>query len=198
MAKGAGTKAGGAKGGRANGKGAARGNGVGEAFDAPRSYAEGKSMGPIDPEDDGDDDFDQGGADGPRRLQAANDPGARGEGHNSRSYDGEALAQAIETIRAEEEAIKAKMDAASKACEAHRNTIKVTKKALVESGFPSEVLAVLLRKDKLQRKIERIDENLDDEQKDQFQSMEEALGDFLDSPLGQAAVNAEAGRVAAH
>lgn len=154
-----------------------------------------------------DDGFDQGGPDGPKRRarEAANDTvvlaiddKGKGEGHNSRVYDGEALKSAIEVIRAEEAAIDAKMDAAKKACEGHRATIKATKKGLVTSGFASEVLAVVLRKDKLQRRIETIDSELDDEQKDQFASMEEALGEYLDTELGRAAARAEASAHAPH
>ena len=78
------------------------------------------------------------------------------------------------------------MEAARKKCESARGAIKSAKKVLVESGYHAKELATLMRREKLKRKLDRIADNLDDEQVLHYRSLEKALGAFADTPLGAA------------
>lgn len=109
-------------------------------------------------------------------------------GHNSRTFEGKRLADMLDTIAAAQDRIKARMDEASESCQGDRQEIKESKKELVDSGYPSTELATLIRKHKLQRQIDNIDAKLDDEQKETFAAMVEALGQLGDTALGQAAI----------
>lgn len=129
------------------------------------------------------DDFDQGGADGPARLARE---GERGKGDNKR-FDGKALADMLETIAAAEARIQKRNEETSKKNQPDRDEIKQARADMVESGCPSIELAALIRKHKLQRKIASIDAKLDEDQKETFAEMVEALGGLADLPLGQAA-----------
>jgi hypothetical protein len=133
---------------------------------------------------DKDDDFDQGGADGPARLAREGERGGKGD---NKRFDGKALADMLETIAAAEARIRKRNEETSKKNQPDRDEIKQARADMVESGCPSIELAALIRKHKLQRKIDTIDEKLDNEQKETFAEMVEALGGLADLPLGEAA-----------
>jgi formate dehydrogenase maturation protein FdhE len=130
-----------------------------------------------------DDDFDQGGPDGPARLERE---GERGKGDNKR-FDGKALADMLETIAAAEARIQKRNEETSKKNQPDRDEIKQARADMVESGCPSIELAALIRKHKLQRKLDSVDAKLDPDQKETFAEMVEALGGLADMPLGEAA-----------
>lgn len=131
-------------------------------------------------------DFDQGGADGA--------PKQRGKGDNSKRFDGALINEALLDIEALELRMAKRLEEASKKNQPDREKIKAIRKDLVESGIPSKELATLIRKAKLERRLENIDEKLDDDQKETFAGLVEALGSFADSPLGQAALKRAEGR----
>ena len=115
-----------------------------------------------------------------------------GEGHNSKHFDpnGPELSDFLELVAEEEAAIEQIMEAARKKAEGPRGAIKSAKKVLVESGYHAKELATLMRREKLKRKIEHVADNLDDEQILHYRSLERALGEFADTPLGAAAMAA--------
>lgn len=126
------------------------------------------------------DDFDQGGADGAAKQ--------RGKGDNSKKFDGALINEALEDIAALELRMAKRLEEANKKNQPDRDKIKQIKDELVESGIPSRELGTLIRKRKLEEKLENIDQKLDDDQKETFASLVEALGSFADSPLGKAAL----------
>ena len=128
----------------------------------------------------GGDDFDQGGADGA--------PKQRGKGDNSKKFDGALINEALEDIAALELRMAKRLEEANKKNQPDRDKIKQIKDELVESGIPSRELGTLIRKRKLEEKLENIDQKLDDDQKETFANLVEALGAFADSPLGKAAL----------
>lgn len=136
---------------------------------------------------DGDGDFDQGGPDGPAKQ--------RGKGDNSSKIDGALLLEALQDMDAIEHRMAKRLEEAKKKNEPDRKKLREIRKDLVESGIPSAELGALVRKHKLEAKLENIDATLNDDQKETFASMVKALGKFADSPLGQAAIKrAEANR----
>ena len=127
-----------------------------------------------------DDDFDQGGPAGAAKQ--------RGMGDNAKKFDGDELLEYLETIAAAEARIKKRADEASKKSQPDRESISAARKDMVASGYPSTELATIERRYKLQRKLDGIDEKLDDEQKETFAQMVDALGELGDTPLGKAAI----------
>lgn len=130
---------------------------------------------------------------GAKQKAPANDDDAGetkggGKGHNSKKFDGELLKEALEDIAALELKMQKRVEAANKQNEPDRQKIKQIKDDLVDSGIPARELGVLLRKVKLERKLANVDDQLDDEGKEVFANLVEALGPFKDTPLGQAAV----------
>lgn len=128
-----------------------------------------------------DDDFDQGGPAGASKQRG-------GIGDNAKKFDGDELQEYLETIAAAEARIKKRADEASKKSQPDRESIAAARKDMVASGYPSTELATIERRYKLQRKLEGIDEKLDDEQKETFAQMVNALGELGDTPLGKAAI----------
>lgn len=125
------------------------------------------------------------------RGKAANDDAPERvveKDHNEKTFDGAALAEMLTTIAAAEARIKKRQEDASKRSEPDRKTIKDAKKELVDSGYPSRELALVIKKHKLEHTLENIDEQLDDDGKDTFAGMVEALGSYADTPLGRAAL----------
>lgn len=113
-----------------------------------------------------------------------------GEGHNSKAFtpDGPELRDFIDLVADEELAIANIMDAARKKCEGPRGAIKAAKKVLVESGYEAQVLTTLMRKERMKRKLEHVADKLNEDQIIPYRAMERALGDYADTPLGQAAL----------
>ncbi len=128
----------------------------------------------------------------PRKRGGADDDAGDGRkignDHNVKKFDGEVLAKYLETCMASEDRQAKRLADAQKKNTADRKLIKDATKELTESGYEAKPLAALRRKAKLLYKAETIDATLDDEQKEVFQSMDEALGPFADTPLGRAAM----------
>lgn len=118
------------------------------------------------------------------------DVGEEGEGHNSKNFtpDGDELQSFRDLLIEEWGNIKAIMDAARLKCQGSRTAIKAAKKLLVESGYHAKELDTLMRKFRLEDKLDHVADNLDDDQKPHYDSLLKALGEFGDTPLGQAAL----------
>ena len=123
-----------------------------------------------------------------RADQDGDDDRKAGKGHNTKRFEGEVLSKYLETVHAAEDRIAKRMAEASKKCQADRKLVASATKELVESGYSSKPLATLRRKVKLEYKAATIDSTLDDEAKEEFQSMADALGPFADTELGRAAL----------
>lgn len=129
-----------------------------------------KKRGGVEPDDDGDD----------RKI---------GKDHNEKKFEGDVLAKYLETIQAANARMAERMQVASKKNQGDRKLIKEATKELVDSGYPSKELAKIRQKAKLEHQIETIDATLDDDQKETFAQMVEALGEFADTPLGRSATD---------
>lgn len=79
------------------------------------------------------------------------------------------------------------MQNAKAQCAPHRENIDAIKKEANEAGFPRKEFNTLVRKERLELKLERVAENLDGEQGERYEDMLHALGQLGDTPLGQAA-----------
>jgi hypothetical protein len=141
-------------------------------------------------------DFDQGGPDGPSRLkreaEANGSAGEAGMGHN-RTYDGEYIRGAIEQIMSINAEIDGEKAALAKKLQPKRKHVAKIIKGMVESGMGTREVQTLLKKAKLERRLENVTAELDDDQKAEFQRILEAMGDFGDTPLGAAAIAAADG-----
>lgn len=116
-----------------------------------------------------------------------------GEGHNSAFVpSGKSLADFKQVVMDEELEIKAIMDAARLKCEGPRAAIKNAKKLMIEDGYHAQELNTLIRGWKLEYKLDHLADNLDADQREHFNSLDKALGDFLDTDLGRAAQVREA------
>jgi uncharacterized protein (UPF0335 family) len=78
------------------------------------------------------------------------------------------------------------MENAKAACSPLREDIDEIRKEANEAGFARKELNTLIRKERLERKLERVAENLDEEQKERYEDMLHALGALADLPLGEA------------
>lgn len=114
----------------------------------------------------------------------------------SNGYDGKKLLDFVNRVEECQGEIDGIMLNAQDACAPHRDDIAAIKKEAAESGFSKTEFATILRKRRLEKKVETIDAKLDDEQKEVFDLMmhalDVALGVLSDTPLGQAATAAAA------
>ena len=81
------------------------------------------------------------------------------------------------------------MEKAKKDCQPHRDDIKEIKNDASDEGLAKKPFNALLRRRKLLRKAEAVEDALNEQQKDDFIHMAHALGDLADTPLGQAAMS---------
>lgn len=86
------------------------------------------------------------------------------------------------------------MDAAKAECAPLREDIGNIKKEANEAGFSRKEFNALVRKDRLEKQIEAIPSQLDEEQKERYDDMLLALGELKDLPLGQAAAEKHPGK----
>jgi hypothetical protein len=99
--------------------------------------------------------------------------------------DGEKLRSLLDRIAEVQSEIDGVMGKAVLACEPHRQDMKEIKKEANEAGFTAIEFNTLIRKERLERKLEKIAENLDDDQKERFEDMLSALGVLSELPLGK-------------
>lgn len=79
------------------------------------------------------------------------------------------------------------MKNAKMACSPLREDMAQIKKEANEAGFTAKEFNTLIRKARLEHKIEHIADEMDEEQKERFEDMLHALGELKDLPLGEAA-----------
>ena len=114
--------------------------------------------------------------------------------------DGKKLRSYLDRIAEVQGEIDKIMDQAKLACEPHREDIKEIKKEANEAGFSAKEFNTLIRKERLDRKIENIAENLNEQQKERFDDMiaalevlSEQMGDLGKAAFDIAKKGAEAG-----
>ena len=89
-------------------------------------------------------------------------------------------------------------DAVAK-CQPHKDQIKeIIKEAAESSGIPKKVFRTKLRERSLLRRADACRGSLSAAQQDEFDLVSEALGQFGDTPLGKAALDAAGEGATAH
>lgn len=102
--------------------------------------------------------------------------------------NGEQLAEFIEAIDAEQARIDAIMAKAQEDCAPMRDEIAKIKKNAAEAGLPKTEFATVLRARRLDALRAKVADKLDKDQRSNYDRMQEALGEFSELPLGQAAM----------
>jgi uncharacterized protein (UPF0335 family) len=95
----------------------------------------------------------------------------------------------VQSCQAEIDAI---MERAKDACLPHREDIAVIMKEAAEDGLPKREFSTVLRRLRLEDKVEHVADKLHDEQRETYDQMLHALGKLAADigPLGQAALDA--------
>lgn len=114
-------------------------------------------------------------------------PLAARPGHNG--VNGQKLQGYIDEVEAEQAKIDAHSEGAKKKSLPHRERIKEIKKEAAEDGFSAKEFNAVIRKRRLEAKIDMIRERLDEPQQDVYDQLLHALGQLSDLPLGEAAMS---------
>ena len=105
-------------------------------------------------------------------------------------YDDADLKQVVAEIEGyEDEKVEARAEAAGK-CSALAKKITNAKKVAKGLGIPKKSLNQLLKSRKLERQLRDVAADAPDDEAEVFEDMVKVLGEFGDTPLGQATVSA--------
>lgn len=107
------------------------------------------------------------------------------------SFDQDHAAAVIDEIEREESLIKSSQAKHMKYARERRDRIKEIKKSAKDDGLPEDVVNSLLKVRKANAVIKETQEALSTDYKPIFKPLAEALGGFIDLPLGMAAKAAE-------
>lgn len=107
----------------------------------------------------------------------------------SNGFDGQRLGEFIRRVEACQAEIDSVMQDAKDACASHRDDIAAIKKEAAEAGFSKTEFSAVLRKHRLEKKLEHVADSLDSEQKETYEQMLESLGELAETPLGKAALD---------
>ena len=141
-------------------------------------------------------DFDQGGPDGASKQRA----GAKAKDHNGKEFTEEQIADQVSEYLELLDETDSAVEANNRECKLKNQPLrkKASKAAasLIKDGVVStQVLAKHVAAHRTQRKLDRIDHTLNDEQKAEFASIKRGLAGLVGTPLGDAALRtAEAAR----
>jgi len=102
----------------------------------------------------------------------------------------EAAKRYLEALDEQQAEIDAIMEEAREKCQPYRDEMKAIKKAGAEKGIPKKVLGSLFAYRRNLDKASRAGSKLGDEHRADYVDIKEALGDFMNLPLGLAAVEA--------
>lgn len=115
------------------------------------------------------------------------------EAIRSNGYDPEHTQAYVDRIEETQGEIDAIMQEAKDKCAPLREDIAEVKKEAHDAGLPRKELNAVVSKRRLLRKADEIRGTLSDEQADNFDQLEQALGMLKDTPLGRAAAKAANG-----
>ena len=119
------------------------------------------------------------------------------EGHGvsalrGNGYDAEKVQGFVSEIEEAQDEIDAIMDEAKEECVKHREAIADIKKAAHDAGLPRRELNMAIAKRRAMRRIDAMRAKLAEEQRDNFDQIEKALGMYSELPLMGAALAAAA------
>jgi uncharacterized protein (UPF0335 family) len=124
------------------------------------------------------------------QAEADGEPAAR---PGANGYDGAKLMGFVRRVEAVQAEIDTIMANAQDACEPHRQDIAQIRKDAAEEGFSKKEFATVLRKRRLEQKLEHVADSLDEPQRESFEMMMEALGQLVGTPLGDVVTNGASG-----
>lgn len=104
-------------------------------------------------------------------------------------YDGPKLQSFIDRWESVQGEIDEIMDNARDAAEPHRQDQAAIVKEAAEAGFSKKEFKAILRKRRLEDKLQHVADSLDSDQKETYEAMLAALGELAETPLGRAALN---------
>ena len=106
---------------------------------------------------------------------------------STNGFDGKKLKGFLDRFRACQREIDTIMSAAQDECAPHRDDMAAIKKEAAEAGFSKTEFATVLRKMRLEDKLNAVAAKLDEDQQNTYEMMLHALGQLADTPLGAAA-----------
>jgi hypothetical protein len=104
-------------------------------------------------------------------------------------YDAEKLEGYLVEIDATDDALSELKMQYMERCKGPRGDIADTFEAAKEAGIPQTALRAVVKNRRLQRKIATNTEKLEADDRDSYDRICEALGDFVGTPLGNAAAD---------
>lgn len=112
----------------------------------------------------------------------------------SNGFDPTIVQRFVKDIERHKETLLSYQGAYMKQCRDVRDLIKKSKELAKGEGIPLKQLNALLKERDLNRKIEKLRADFEDQEDlDTYDQLKEALGDFGDLPLGAAALDAKKG-----
>jgi len=112
---------------------------------------------------------------------------ARATGSNQ--FDAEQISRFLDAIDREDDTLLTLASDHMAKCKGPRARIRDTMKAAKEAGLNMASFRTVVAQHRSERKIEEKIAKLEEDDHADFLQMKEALGEFLDTPLGQAAVD---------
>jgi hypothetical protein len=110
----------------------------------------------------------------------------------SNGFDPTIVQRFVKEIEKHKETLLSYQGSYMKQCRDVRDMIKKAKELAKGEGIPTKQLNALLKERDLQRKLEGIREDFEDQEDlDTYDQLKEALGDFGELPLGAAALDAK-------
>jgi hypothetical protein len=106
-------------------------------------------------------------------------------------FDGGRIAGYVKKIQGELRTLDTYAAEHRNRCKGPRSSIKAITDEAKDAGIPSKMLSALVKRAEFERKAARVGDVFDDEDRETFdqmvESFEAAVGEFADTPLGQAA-----------
>jgi hypothetical protein len=113
---------------------------------------------------------------------------------NGNGFDPSIVHQFVKDIERHFETLKSYQGEYMNRCKTVRDLIARSKDAAKEAGIPKKLLTALLKERELLRKVDDIRDSFeDDEDAEVYDQLCEALGDFIETPLGKAAAGTAPG-----
>jgi len=110
------------------------------------------------------------------------------ESSGTNGFDPKTANQFLSDIRRLEAEMESKKGEYMAWCKRQRELINGIYDRAKDSGIPKRPLKTYVKRAKLLERAEALIEGLEEEDQDLFEQLEEALGDYKDTPLGQAAM----------
>lgn len=114
--------------------------------------------------------------------------GAKSEGATPSNGYGVGLKQFLGRYEALQDDIDAILSAAKDECEPARQDQAQIVKDAADAGYSKKEFKTVLRKHRLEKRLARVADSLDANQKETYEQMLHALGELADTPLGAAAL----------